>query len=74
MLEEKINLSAIDRKLSIVVALLLRIANDGKNVTLKDQIKDLSSYGLSPAEMAAILGKKVSHISKELSEIKKSKK
>lgn len=74
MSEEKINLSVVDRKLSVIVALLLRIANEGKSVTLKDQVKDLSSFGLSPAEMAVILGKKPPHISKELSELKKSKK
>lgn len=73
MSEEKINISTVDQKITVIVSLLLRIANEGKKLTLKDQVKDLSSFGLSYIEIATILGKKASHISKELSELKKTK-
>ncbi len=65
---------SIDRKLSIVISLLLKIANDGGEVTLKEQIRELSAFGLNSSEIADILSKKVGYISKELSELKKSKK
>ena len=74
MVDEKIGIQIIDRKLSVIIALLLKIANNGGEATLKDQIADLSSFGLSSAEIASILGKTVSHVSKELSELKKKQK
>lgn len=64
--------SGIEKKLSVIISLLVRIANDNKDITLKDQIKDLASFGLNSSEIADILGKKVGYISKELSELKKS--
>lgn len=73
MPEEKTNLSSIDRKLSIVVSLLLKIASNGE-ITLREQIKELSAFGLNSSEIASIIGKKVGYISKELSELKKTNK
>lgn len=74
MTDEKSNLLSIDRKLSIVISLLLKIANNGRDVTFKEQIGELSAFGLNSSEIADILGKKVGYVSKELSGIKKSKK
>jgi hypothetical protein len=64
-------IKSIDRKLSVVISLLSKIANNGNETTFKQQIFDLSSFGLSSAEIADILGKKVGYISKELSTLKK---
>ena len=72
MTNAKIEISVIDKKLSVIIALLLRIANNDNNLTLKEQIGDLASFGLNSSEIANILGKKTSYISKELSELKKS--
>lgn len=74
MPEDKKNISSIDRKLSIVISLLLKIANEGGEATLKEQIRELSAFGLNSSEIADILNKKVGYVSKELSELKKSKK
>lgn len=74
MTEEKNNFQSIDRKLSIVISLLLKIANKGEEATLKEQISELSGFGLNSSEIADILGKKVGYVSKELSELKKNKK
>lgn len=71
MADDKEKISSIDRKLSIVISLLLKIANNGNETTLKDQIKDLTSFGLISSEIADILGKKVGYVSKEISELKK---
>lgn len=68
------DIKSIDRKLSIVISLLLKIANNGSESTLKEQVRDLASFGLSSSEIADILGKKVGHVSKELSVLKKESK
>jgi DNA-binding transcriptional regulator YhcF (GntR family) len=68
---EKENIQSIDRKLSIVVSLLLKISQNGTETTLKEQIKELSTFGLNSSEIADILGKTVGHVSKELSGLKK---
>ncbi|MFA6285212.1 MAG: hypothetical protein WC643_01635 [Parcubacteria group bacterium] len=74
MTEDKKNIASIDRKLSIVISLLLKIANNEREVTLRDQIWGLSTFGLNSSEIADILEKKVGYVSKELSELKKIKK
>ncbi len=62
----------IDKKLSLVVSLLLKLVNNEKEATLKEQIRDLASFGLNSSEIADIIGKKVGYVSKELSELKKN--
>lgn len=70
MKDNKQNIESIDRKLSVVIALLLKIAGEGSELTLKEQIKELSGFGLNTSEIAGILGKKVGYVSKELSTLK----
>lgn len=66
---------SIDKKLSVVISILLRIANNnGDEITLREQTRALAVFGLNSAEIADILGKKMGHISKELSIIKKERK
>lgn len=65
------NIASIDKKLSIIISILLKIANSGNDIKLREQIKQLYCFGLSSSEIADILGKKVGHISKELTGIKK---
>lgn len=74
MEDRKINISSVDKKMSVIISLLLKIANNGNEITLKDQIRDLSAFGLTSAEIADIIGKKIGHVSKELSELKKTNK
>lgn len=74
MTENNTNLASIDKKMSVMISLLLKIANNGTDVTLKNQIKDLSAFGLTSTEIADIIGKKVGYVSKELSELKKTNK
>lgn len=66
----------IEKKMNVIISLLLRIANDGHEASLKEQVRDLASFGLETAEIAEILGKTSGHISKEVSllKLKKSKK
>lgn len=65
------NTESIERKLNVIISLLLRIANSRSDLTLKEQIRDLASFGLSSSEIAEIVGKKMGYVSKELSILKK---
>jgi hypothetical protein len=71
MKDDKTSLSTIDRKMTIIIALLNKIAHENSSASLKDQIGQLDSLGLSTSEIASILGKKVGYISKEVSTLKK---
>lgn len=71
MAENKPNTKSIERKMNVIISLLLKIANNGNESKLKDQVRDLASFGLSSAEIAEIVGKTVGHVSKELSILKK---
>ena len=61
----------IEKKMNAIISLLLRIANNGDEIPFKEQVRDLASFGLSSSEIAEITGKKVGHVSKELSILKK---
>lgn len=68
-----VDISKIEKKMNVIISLLMRIANDGRETTLKEQVRNLALFGLETAEIAEILGKTVGYVSKELSLIKKSK-
>lgn len=57
--------------MNVIISLLMKIANDGGEATLKEQVRDLAAFGLSSSEIAEILGKTMGYVSKELSIIKK---
>lgn len=62
-----------NRLLRVMVALLLR-RKDEQTPSLKRQIEILSDLGLRPSEIAEILGRTSTHINKELSGLRKSRK
>jgi hypothetical protein len=66
-------LDSTNRLLRVIIALLVR-RKDEQTLTLKQQIEMLNDLGIRPAEMAQILGKTSTHINKELSGIRKSRK
>lgn len=72
MKKDETTLSDIDRKMTIIIALLNKIAHEGTDINLKSQIGQLHSLGLSSAEIASVLGKKVGYVSKEISSLKKN--
>ncbi len=71
-MEELKNLD-IMRRLDVIISLLLRvIQQDGRGLTLREQISVLRDLGIRPVEIAAILGKTPSFVNKELSISRKS--
>lgn len=60
------DLATTNRLLKVVVALMLRPADD-RPTSLKEQIQVLYGLGMRPTEIAEILGRTSTHINKELS-------
>lgn len=67
---DSIDLESTNRLLRVVIALMLRARSD-KALNLRQQIEILSNLGMKPSEIAVILGKTNTHISKELTGIRK---
>ena len=65
-------LADTNKLLKVIVALLMRGGAD-QPMSLKQQIETLDALGLRPKDIAEILGKTGTHISKELSGIRKQK-
>ncbi|MEX0917187.1 MAG: hypothetical protein WDZ90_01550 [Candidatus Paceibacterota bacterium] len=65
-------LESTNRLLMVIIALLLR-RKEEHQLTLREQIDTLNGFGLRGGDIAEILGKNVSYINKELSDIKKKK-
>ncbi len=70
---EKNGLESTNRLLRVMIALLLR-RKEESSPSLKQQIETLNDLGLRPAEIAEILGRTSTHINKELSGLRKSRK
>ncbi len=62
---------SIEKLLKVVIALMLRGAENEKPLPMRDQIKLLSSLGLKPAEVAEIIGRKGKYGGKEIALINK---
>ncbi len=69
MVNEKVQ-QETNRLLKVVIGLLVRNKQDNI-VTLRDQISVLKSLGLTPSDIAGILGRSGNYVNKELSELKK---
>jgi hypothetical protein len=65
-------LKSTNRLLRVMIALLLR-RKDEQTPSLKRQIEILSDLNLRPSEIAEILGRTSTHISKELSGLRKGR-
>jgi DNA-directed RNA polymerase specialized sigma24 family protein len=65
-------LANIDRKLEVIVALLVRLMPAGEELSpLRKQISTLSDLGLRPSEIARILGRSQGYVNKELVGLRK---
>jgi len=68
-------LKELNKKIEVVIALLLKmLPKDNQGISLKDQIKLLDSLHIRPSEIAEIIGRTQSYVSKELVYIRKDKK
>lgn len=67
MEREGLNIQSVSKQLDVVIALLATIATKDEDVTLRDKIAMLNSFGLRSSEIASVLNKKPAYVSKELS-------
>ena len=70
---DKNALESTNRLLKVIVALMLR-GKDDQKLNLRQRIEILDELGLKPLEIADILGRKNTHINKELTGIRKTRK
>lgn len=64
----------VNRRLGVVIALLLKALPKGKEtISLRDQIQLLSQLGLRPKDIAEILGRTQTYIGKELASLRKNR-
>jgi len=67
------SLDTTNKLLKVIIGLLLRPKSD-MALTLKEQIEILDRLGLRPIEIAEVLGKTNTHVTKELAGIRKKRK
>lgn len=73
-MQEKL-LNSINKRLGTIIALISRLKiRESEILTLRSQIRILSDLGLTPKEIADILGRSNKYISKELSKTRKKNK
>jgi ATP-dependent RNA circularization protein (DNA/RNA ligase family) len=60
------------KKFNVLISLILDMSGD-KASSVTDKVKKLSDYGLKPAEIGEILGKKANYISAVINSLNKSK-
>lgn len=60
-----------NKLLKVVIALLVRGNEQDKVASLRDQISILAGLGLTPSDIAEILGRSGNYINKELSELRR---
>ncbi len=67
-------ISELNKRMGVVIALLLRATPKGSDgLSLRDQIKLLSELGVRPKDIAEILGRTQSFVGKELTGLRKNK-
>ena len=74
-MQENKYLLEINKRLGVVIALLLRmLPKDGHELSFREQIQLLSELGVRPKEIAEILGRTRGYINKELTTLRKYEK
>ncbi len=64
----------LNKRLGVVISLLLRMTSkDRPGISLKEQVRILGDLGIRPRDIADILGRTPTHITKELAGLHKEK-
>ena len=66
-------LTELNKRVGVMISLLLRMAPKKSDINLQDQVKILNGFGLRPRDIASILGRTQGHINKELAGIRNRK-
>jgi hypothetical protein len=74
-MEQKLDFVELNKRLGVVIALLLKGLPVGREgLSLRDQVQLLDELGMRPRDIAEILGRTQGYVSKELVTIRKPKK
>jgi hypothetical protein len=65
--------SELNKRLGVVISLLLRMLPQDGGTSLKEQVRILDDLGMRPRDIAEILGRTQPHINKELTGLRKKK-
>ncbi|MBI4155723.1 MAG: hypothetical protein HY507_00635 [Candidatus Zambryskibacteria bacterium] len=64
----------LNKRLGVVISILLRmLPREGSSMNLKEQVRILDNLGIRPRDIAEILGRTQTHITKELAGLRKEK-
>lgn len=66
-----IELIKLNKRVGVVISILLRMVPESSNVNLRNQVKILADLSIRPRDIAEILGRTQTHINKELAGIRK---
>ncbi len=66
-------ISELNKRLGVVISLLLRMIPKEGGTSLKEQVRVLDDLGMRPRDIAEILGRTQPHINKELAGLRKKK-
>ncbi len=73
-MSENTHLADLIKRLGVIIALLLRsLPKSGDSLSLRDQVELLSELGMRPKDIAEILDRTPGYVSKELTNLRKSK-
>jgi hypothetical protein len=68
------DLLEVNKRLGVVIALLLKsLPKEAVGFSLREQVRVLSELGVRPKDIADILGRTPTYVTKELSGIRKDK-
>lgn len=64
----------LSKRLGVIISLLLRmVPREGPTISLKEQVRVLDGFGIRPRDIADILGRTATHVSKELAGFRKER-
>jgi len=72
--QQAIELQELNKRLGVVIALLVRALPKGKDgLSLREQVELLAELGVRPKDIAEILGRTQTYVGKELASLRKRK-
>jgi hypothetical protein len=71
---EEATLNEIAKRLDVIIAVLLEVAEKGgKTIPVRTRVRMLSQVGMRPTEVSKILGKSLSYVRKEQSLLRRER-
>jgi hypothetical protein len=59
------------RRLDVLILLMLNASTDADQISIAERVRNLTDLGLSPSEIASVIGKPVNHVTSILNKAKR---